>query len=72
MSWRRSEPEGRVFALVLPVGYDIPFIGQFEPRLGRWVSPGLKWYYPSDCEWHPLPFHKKFNPKTHAVTGGES
>jgi hypothetical protein len=70
MTWHHEPPEGRVYALVLANGENVPFVGQYEPKKQVWVGePGpyqrqVRWL---DSEWHPLPWHATFLPRTHAV-----
>jgi hypothetical protein len=68
VTWRRDIPEGRVWALVLPKGYTVPLVLQFEPRSESWRGYGLPYTWrPCEVEWAPLPYHRRFDARTHAM-----
>jgi hypothetical protein len=69
MTWRRGvKPTGRVWALVLPLGHSVPFVGQYESRAEMWLVDSSTARYPhSDVEWSPLPWHVQFDERTHAM-----
>lgn len=65
--WMRGEPDRceRVYALVLPDGGSVPFVGQYEPKLNQWVSEGGGRYADVECVHSPLPPHEEFREETH-------
>jgi hypothetical protein len=71
MSWHKTPPNGRVWALVLwdHAYHPIPAVAQYEPRSRAWLArDGTSESWPADqCTWHPLPHHERFNEKTHVL-----
>ena len=68
--WLRGAPDGRVWALVLwdSSPYHVPFVGQYEPRLDKWISETREVYPAIECAYTELPYHESFNEKTHLFT----
>ena len=69
-----TNPEGRVYAIVLPDhaysrGYNpVPSIMQYDPPTKKWVGEGNHtWYLYDQVSWAKLPYHESFNPKLFAV-----
>lgn len=69
MSWHKTPPEGRVWALVLwdHAYHPVPTVAQYEPKFHVWIADSGISQWPADqCTWHPLPHHERFSEKTHA------
>jgi hypothetical protein len=68
MCWHSEEPPPRrAFALVLGGSYGtVPAVAQWEPKLKRWCEErGFSYPQSAGVQWHPLPDHPAFDPKTH-------
>ena len=67
MAFFKAPPETRIWALVLRNGTNVPFVGQYEPKLDQWLGPGGSRHQPWECQWTYLPYHERFDPLTCAV-----